>query len=73
MVMKEPPMSAEVGNRMAQRTTVQIGERSREMEDMKDLVLRQWCVEKAVSVNPPDVVKLARDMFDFITERRGIP
>jgi hypothetical protein len=69
MVMKEPPMSADIGHRMAQRTTVQIDDRSRRMEDMRDLALRQWCIEKAVSVNPPDVVKLARDMFDFITAK----
>jgi hypothetical protein len=32
------------------------------------IALRQWCVEKAIETDVSDRIKMAREMFNFITE-----
>lgn len=38
----------------------------------ENLRLRQWCVEKALSMSSPDPMKLAREIFDFVLPQTAV-
>ena len=81
MVLKTQPMSDDMAARVAREQTFQVETEARKWEGAKDLVLRQWCVEKAIQVcgtegvvwhcEPPipasAVVPIAEGILRFIT------
>ena len=48
MVLKSQPMSDEVAARVAREQTFHVETEARKWEGAKELVIRQWCVEKAI-------------------------
>ena len=48
MVLKTQPMSDDMAARVAREQTFHVETEARKWEGAKDLVLRQWCVEKAI-------------------------
>ncbi len=50
MVLKSQPMSDEMAARVAKEQTFQVETEARKWEGAKELVLRQWCVDRAVQL-----------------------
>jgi len=48
MVLKTQPMSDDMAARVAREQTFHVETEARKWEGAKELVLRQWCVEKAI-------------------------
>ena len=79
MVLKTQPMSDDMAARVAREQTFQVETEARKWEGVKELVLRQWCVERAIQVcgsvvwhcEPPipasAVVPIAEGILRFIT------
>jgi len=85
MVMKTPPISADVAARMAAENVRQFSGDAKAKESQQDTIVRMWCIEQAAAVCGTElgimwhgsdqhkcaVVPIAEEILMFITAKNN--